>query len=190
MRNVGYRYLAAALALMFLAVLVFLPSGAGPGALPREMGFFGGLHNSLCDLDRAKWQWMEERRKAQGDVPTMSDLAPYLGESTNRIAQFIALGISYNISPISEMKPQSDTATLTRDVSFQRGFCRFYLAGTRYSLQGDSFYPPYDTKSRCIGLYQNNRGLLVILLFALAIGNLMVFVIKRSGMKTGDKRYT
>jgi hypothetical protein len=47
MRNVGYKYLAVAIVLILLAMLVFLPSGAGPGALPREMGFIGGLHNSL-----------------------------------------------------------------------------------------------------------------------------------------------
>jgi hypothetical protein len=174
MRKVGYGYLAVAVALILLAVLIFLPSGAGPGALPREMGFWGGLQNSLGNLDNAKWKWMEEKHKTEGDAPTMNDLAPYLGEWTNHIARFIALGINYKISPISETQPQSDTATLTRDVIFQRGFCRFYRAGTRFSLQGERFYPPYDTKSSLIAFYENNRELFVIVLFALAMGNLLV----------------
>jgi len=122
---------------------------------------------------------VEEKHKTEGDVPTMNDLAPYLGEWTNHIARFIALGVSYKITPVSELKPQSDTATLTRSVSFQRGFRRIYPAGTRYSLQGDSFNPPYDTKSWFLAFYQNNRGLLAIFLFVLAMGNLLVFVKKK-----------
>ena len=179
MRKAGFGYLVAGLALLFLAVFVFLPSGAGPGALPREMGFWGGLHNSLYNLDLAKMKWLEEKHKTEGDLPTMEDLASYLGEWTNHIAQFIAWGVTYKITPISEMESQSDVATLTRDVRFQIGFCRYYRAGTSYSLHGGYVFPPYDTKSWFVAFYQNNRGLLVIVLFALAIGNLLVFVIKK-----------
>src|SRR6202044_1783566 len=111
------------LAFFLLAVIVFLPSGAGPGALPREMAFWGGLHNCLYYIDEAKMKWMDEKHKKEGDVPTMEDLAPYLGEWTNHISQFVAWGVTYKITPISEMKPQSDVATLTHDVRFQIGFC-------------------------------------------------------------------
>ena len=179
MRKSGSAHLVVAIALLLLGVFIFLPSGAGPGALPREMGFRGGLQNSLYHLDEAKWKWMEEKHKAEGDVPTMQDLAPYLGEWTNHIARFVALGVTYKITPIAEMKPQSDVATLTRVLRFQRGFCRYYRAGTSFSMQGDRFYPPNDTKSWLIAFYQNNRGLLVIVLFALAVGNLLVFVMKK-----------
>ena len=179
MRRSGHGYLAVALALLLLAVFVFLPSGAGPGALPREMDFWGGLHNSLYNLDLAKMKWIEEKHKTEGDLPTMEDLAPYLGEWTNHIARFTALGVTYKITPISEMEPQSDVATLTRDLRFQIGFCRYYRAGTSYSLHGGSVFPPYDTKSWFVALYQNNRGLLVLVLFSLAVGNLLVFVIKK-----------
>jgi len=143
------------------------------------MGFWGGLHNSLYNLDLAKMKWLEEKHKTEGDLPTMEDLAPYLGEWTNHIARFVALGVTYKITPISEMEPQSDIATLTRDLRFQRGFCRYYRAGTSFSLHGGHVFPPYDTKSWFVAFYQNNRGLLVIALFALAIGNLLVFVIKK-----------
>jgi hypothetical protein len=179
MRKSGSAYLVAALALLLLAVFIFLPAGAGPGALEREMGFWGGLHNSLYYLDQAKWKWMEEKHKSEGDVPTMEDLAPYLGEWTNHIARFVSWGVTYKITPISEMESQSDVATLTRDLRFQRGFCRYYRAGTTFSLHGGSKFPPYDTKSWFMAFYQNNRGLLVIVLFALAVGNLLMFVIKK-----------
>jgi hypothetical protein len=179
MRKTSFAYLVVALALLLLAVFILLPSGAGPGALDREMGFWGGLHNTLYHIDVAKLQWMDEKHKADGDVPTLEDLAPYLGEWTNDIARFVALGVTYKITPISEMEPQSDVVTLTRDLRFQRGFCRYYRAGTRFSLQGGRFHPPYDTKSWLMAAYQNNRGLLVIVLFALAIGSLLAFVIKK-----------
>ena len=54
MRKSSSGYLAVALALMLLAMFVFMPSGAGSGALPREMAFWGGIHNSLGQLDEAK----------------------------------------------------------------------------------------------------------------------------------------
>ena len=179
MRKSGSAYLVVALALLLLAMFIFLPWGAGPGALPREMGFWVPLQNSLNQLDQAKWKWMDEKHKTEGDTPTMEDLAPYLGDWTNSIKHFGALGVEYKITPIAEMKAQSDVATLTRDLRFQKGFCRFYRAGTKFSIQGDRFYPPYDTKSSLIAFYQNNRGLLVLVLFTLAIGNLLVFVVKR-----------
>jgi hypothetical protein len=178
-RKSGSAYLVAAFALLLLAGFIFLPSGAGPGALEREMGFWGGLQSSLYHIDVAKTKWTDEKHKADGDVPTIEELAPYLGEWTNHIARFVALGVTYKITPVSEMQPQSDVATLTRDLRFQSGFCRYYRAGTRFSIQGDRFYPPYDTKSRLTAFYQNNRGLLAIILLALAVGNLLVFAIKK-----------
>ena len=143
------------------------------------MGFVGGLHNSLYYLDQAKWKWMEEKHKSEHDVPTMEDLAPYLGEWTNHIARFIALGVSYKISPISEMEPQSDTATLTHDLRFRIGFCRFYRAGTSYCLHTGWVYPPYDKVTWFQAFYINNRGLLAVALFISAMASLLVFVIKR-----------
>jgi len=172
-------YLVAGVILLLLSVIIFLPSGAGPGALPREMGFWGGLHNSLWNLDRAKSEWIMEKHKTEGDLPTMADLAPYLGEWTNHIAQFIAWGVTYKITPVSEMESQSDVATLTRDVRFKIGFCRYYRAGTSYSLHGGYVFPQYDTRSWFTAFYENNRGLLVIVLFAAATGNLLVFVIRK-----------
>jgi len=179
MRKSGSAYLMVALFLLLLAVFIILPSGAGPGALEREEGFWGGLQNSLYDIDLAKSKWAGEKNRADGDIPTMGDLAPYLGESTNHIARFVSLGVTYKLTPVSEMQPQSDVATLTRNLRFQRGFCRYYRAGTRFSMQGDRFYPPLDTKSWLPALYQNNRGLLAIGLFSLALGTLLVFAIKK-----------
>ena len=175
MRKSGSAYLVVTLALLLLSGWIFLPSGAGLGALDREMGFWTELQNSLYHIDVAKTEWMDEEHKADGEVPTMEELAPYLGEWTNAIARFVALGVSYKITPVSEMQPQSDVAALTRDLRFKSGFGRYYCAGTRFSLQGERFYPPYGTKSWLMASYQNNRGMLAIVLFALAVGNLLLF---------------
>jgi len=179
MRKNSSVYLLISGALLLLALLIFLPLGAGPRALEREMGFWGALHNSLYYIDIAKSQWMEEKHKSYGDIPTMQDLAPYLGEWTNNIARLVSEGVTYTITPTSEISSQSDVATLTRDLRFQRGFCRYYLAGTRYSLLGEHYYPPYDTKSWLMAFYQNNRGLIVIVLLVLSLGNLLAFAVKK-----------
>jgi len=179
MRKAGYGYLTAALALMLLAVLVLLPSGAGLGALDREMAFTGGLGNSLYHLDLAKREWAEEKHKPEGTVPTMADLAPYLGEWTNSIKRFVAWGIEYKITPISEMENHSDVATFTCNVSFQRGFCRFYRAGTRYCLRTGWAVPQSSSTSWLLAFYHHNRGPLAGALFISGIGSLLVFAVKK-----------
>ena len=179
MRKPGSAYLVLGIVLLLLAVIFFLPLGIGPGALDSEKVFMAGLHNSLYYLDRAKWKWMEEKHKTEHDVPTMEDLAPYLGDWTNHIARFAELGITYKITPISEMEPQSDVATLTRDLRFRSGICRFYRAGTSYSIHNRWVSPPHDTTSWFRAFYINNRELLAVALFGLAIVSLLVFLIKR-----------
>lgn len=179
MRKWESTHLVIAIVVLFLAVFVFLPLGAGPGALPREMAFTGGLHNSLYYLDQAKSAWAEEKHKPDGAIPTMDDLALYLGDSTNRIKHFVALGVEYKITPLSDLEPQSDVATLTRDLRFQIGFCRYYPAGTSYCIHTGWSFPHSGFGPSVMAVYQNDRGLLVILLFALAAGNLLAFVIKR-----------
>ena len=180
MRKASGVYLIVALALMALAVFVLLPMGAGPGALPREMAFTGGLHNSLYYLDQAKEKWAEEKHKSEGDTPTMGDLAPYLGDWTNSINRFVAWGVKYKITPISEMEPQSDVATLTHDVSFKIGFCRFYRAGTSYCLHRGWVIPRSSgSTSSLVVFYQNNRGLLAVALFLSGLGSLVVFVVRK-----------
>jgi len=130
MRKPGSGYLVVGIVLLLLALISFLPPIIGPGVLDSEKVFMTGLHNSLYCLDQAKWKWIEEEHKTEHDVPTMEDLAPLLGDWTNQIARFIRLGITYKITPISEMEPQSDVATLTHDLRFRSGICRLYRAGT------------------------------------------------------------
>jgi hypothetical protein len=179
MRKPGHGYFFLGLALMLVAVLVFLPSGAGPRALDREMAFTGGLNNSLYHLDLAKAKWAEEKHKAEGDLPTMEDLMPYLGDWTDGIKRFVACGVEYKITPISEMESQSDIATLTWNVCFQRGFCRFYAAGTRFSLHTGWAVPKYGTTAWVLASYHNNRGLLAAALFVSGIASLLVLAVKK-----------
>lgn len=178
MRKARYGYLTFALASVLLAVLVFLPSGAGPGALDSEKAFNAGLHNSLYYLDLAKRLWAKKKDKSEQEVPTMAELTPYLEDWTNRIERFMSLGIDYKITPISEMEHQSDVAILTRDLSFRRGICRFYPAGTRYCIHTGWSHP--DTgKSSFRAFYFNNRELLATPLFIFGISTLLGFAVRK-----------
>lgn len=179
MSNPASKNLVIGIVLLLLAVVVFLPAGAGPGALPREMAFVGGLHDSLYYLDQAKSTWAQEKHKPDGAIPTMDDLAPYLGDSTNRIKRFVALGVKYKISAVSELEHQSDVATLTRGLRFQIGFCRYYPAGTSYCIHTGWSYPRLGMGSWLIAFYEINRGFFALSLFALAFGNVLLFVIKK-----------
>jgi hypothetical protein len=95
--------LTVTLAILLLGLILIQPPKLGPGVLDAESSFYPALHNSLYYLDQAKWKWMEEKHKAEQDVPKMAELAPYLGEWTNHIARFVTLGITYKITHISEM---------------------------------------------------------------------------------------
>jgi hypothetical protein len=178
MRKPGWPHLVVALGLLSVATIIFLPSGAGPGALDSEKAFDAEFHNSLYYLDRAKWRWAEEMHKSEQDVPTMKDLAPYLGDWTNRIGRLAALGIDYKLTPLFEMQPQSDVATLTRDLRFQRGFSRFYPAGTSLCLNTGWARPQSGSTSSFLAFYHDNRGLVSAVFFLLAIGNLLLFVLR------------
>ena len=56
--------------------------------------------NTLA-MDQARQKWAEEEHKSEGDVPTIADLTPYLGDWTTSFNLFIALGVNYKITPIS-----------------------------------------------------------------------------------------
>jgi hypothetical protein len=107
----------------------------------------------------------------------MEELAPYLGEWTNRIARLMTLGITYRITSLEE--PQSDVATLTRDLRFRSGYCRLYSAGTRYCLHTGWAHPNSGVTSSSRAFFIDNQGLLAAALGVLGLGNLLVFVVKR-----------
>jgi hypothetical protein len=178
MRKPGFAILAVAVALLLLAVILFLSPGVGPGALDSEKTFLAGLWNSLYYLDQAKSQWAEEKHKSERDVPTMAELTPYLGRWTNRIERFIALGITYRITPISDTESQSDIATLTRDLRFRSGICRFYPAGTHISLRAGWAHPDSGGSS-LRAFYFNHRELFAAALFISGIGILLVFAVRK-----------
>jgi hypothetical protein len=176
MRKVGSVNLAVALGLLLLAVILFLLSGFGPGALDSEKRFIAGLLNSLYYIDEAKRQWANEKHKSELDTPVLPDLMPYLGKWTNTIQKFTALGITYRITSMAE--PQTDVATLTRGLCFRKGFCHFYPAGTSYCLQTGWTYPQSSTTSSVRAFFMNNRYFFTVALCVLAMGNVVVFVIK------------
>ena len=171
-----------AVALILLTGLLLVTLRPGPWALEREKGFMVSLANSLYHLDEAKQQWAIEKNKSELEVPTFDELRPYLGNQWwETIQRLKALGIQYKITSTAE--PQSDLATLTRDLRFRRGYCLFYRAGTTYGLLAGWAYPPASATSRPVGVLwvENNLDhLLEAALVILVVGNLLVFVVKRN----------
>jgi hypothetical protein len=178
MRRANYAILTLAFALLLLAGVLFLVA-YGPGTLDSQMTFMSEFHNSLSHLDQAKWEWAQEKHMPERAVPTMEDLTPYLGEWTNRIQQLVALGIRYKITPISEMEPQSDIATLTRDLRFRNGSNLFCAAGTQYSIHNGWAHFDSGGASWLRAFYFIRPDLPAVALFILGIGHLLAFYIIR-----------
>ncbi len=177
MRKIAYINFLVCLVLLLFATILFWSARTDPRALDREMGFIGALHNSLYYLDQAKWKWAEENHKLEKAIPTMEDLAPYLGDWTNSIKRFETLGVIYKITPLSELGPQSDVATLTREVYFHAGFCRYCPAGSTMSLRNGSYSPELSGLSRLRAIYLADRELFAVTIIILAIVNLLVFAL-------------
>lgn len=178
MGKIGYVNLALALSL--LAGILYLSSDPGPSAVDSEKSFIGRLHNSLCYLNEAKFHWAEKHQKSEQDLPTMQELIPYLSNHTNLFARMLALGVTYTITSTEE--PQSDVATLTRDIRFRSGYCLLYSAGTTYGLHSAWSHPPHRTPTKSFRRlwFENNLDhLFIAALVILAVANLIVFVIKR-----------
>jgi len=162
---------------------------SGPLAMDREGAFYSGLLNSLHRLDQAKLEWANKEQKSEKDLPTMSELLPYLGDHKVLIDNFGALGVRYTITPLDEDHPQSDVATLTKDIRFRAGFCRFYPAGSKYSIQGERVYP---SRSRFYTYFQQNWAIMVqFWVVAFVVGNAIFLVVwfrRRTGGATGSRR--
>jgi hypothetical protein len=179
MRKADYVSPITTLVLLSLGMILIQPPRLGPGVLDAESSFYPALHNSLYYLDIAKGKWAEEKHESEKSTPTMQDLAPYLGDWKATIERFTELGINYRITSMAE--PQSDVATLTHDLRFRRGFCRFYPAGTSYCIHTGWawIYPQLSTTSRLRAIYINDQYLIAGTLCVLAMGNLLVFVIMK-----------
>ena len=174
-------HISLAVALGLLAGLLFVTLRPGPWALEREKGFDVSLVNSLYYLDQAKQQWATEKKKSELDVPTFDDLKPYLGNQWESIQRLKAWGVRYAIASTEE--PQSDLATLTRNLRFRRGYCLFYPAGTSYGLLAGWSFPPASATSKPFGLLwvENNLDhLLGAALVVLLVGNLLAFLVSKN----------
>jgi hypothetical protein len=144
------------------------------------MAFDGRLHNSLGDLDRAKYQWATEKNKPEDAMPTLGDLAPYLGEAKKTIEQLQALGIEYKLT--STETNQSDVATLTRGIRFRTGFCTYYRAGTTVSLHTGWTSPPTSTSPitfRMRLILLRAGFFLKAALFVLVLANAIIFFVRK-----------
>jgi len=170
---------------MLMAAVVILPVGAGFHALEREMPFTIGLQTTLHRVAGAKHKWAIERNKPEGAIPKMDDLTPYLREATNAIEYFVASGIEFKLAAFVEDEPvPSDTAIFTRNVTFRRGFCRFYRAGISFSPRTGWTYPSSTSWQQNLvllplGFYHSNRGLVAGALFASGVAVFLMFAAKK-----------
>jgi hypothetical protein len=175
-----------AIAILFL--LVWRLYISGPLVMDREGAFYSGLLNSLHRLDQAKLEWANKEQKSEKDIPTMAELLSYLGDHKVLIDDFSALGVRYTITPLDEDHPQSDVATLTKDIRFRAGFCRFYPAGSKYSIQGEKGYP---SRSRFNTYFQQNWAMMVPLwVVTFVVGNAIFLVVwfrRRASRTTGSR---
>lgn len=171
MRKLLYADIAALLCLVVGYICL-----SGQFVLDSESTFDARLRNSLVDLSHAKQQWADEKQKSAKDVPTIEELGPYLGVNKARIAELMALGVRYTITPIGKGE-LTDIATMTQNVCFHGGFSRFYPAGTKCGLFSGWSTPP---GSICFRLVENNLDVLLILgVMALAAGNVLLLVIRK-----------
>ncbi|MEO7678792.1 MAG: hypothetical protein ABIV39_18725 [Verrucomicrobiota bacterium] len=104
------------LVVSLLGGILWVESGPEPW-LNSEKVFMAQLHNSLWNLDRAKYQWATEKTKTEDALPTFEDLTPYLGEWNHTIEKLKALGVEYKIT--STELNQSDVATLSKGIRFR-----------------------------------------------------------------------
>ena len=165
--------------LIILGGILFVESGPEPW-LNSEKVFMARLHNSLWNLDRAKYQWATEKNKPEDAIPTFGDLAPYLGEWTNTIEKLESLGVEYKIT--STETNQSDVATLTRGIRFRAAICPYYLAGTTLCLQTGWNSPPPGTspitlRIRLIWLRAN--FFLEAAFLILVLANVIIFLVRK-----------
>jgi len=133
--------------LLILGGILLVESGSEPW-LGSEKVFDAGLHNSLYYLDQAKSQWAADKNKPETAVPTIEDLAPYLGDKKDGIEKFKALGIDYKIT--STETNQSDVATLTKGIRFRAAICAYYQAGTTFCIQSGWKSPPLSVSPELV----------------------------------------
>jgi hypothetical protein len=163
------------LIIIFWGILL-VESGLEPW-LDSEKVFIAQLHNSLWNLDRAKYQWATEKNKPEDAIPTFDDLAPYLGEWKNAIEKLEALGIEYKIT--STETNQSDIATLTRGIRFRAAICPYYRAGTTLCLHTGWKSPPPSTSPITLRIQLTLLRadfFLKVAFFILVLANVVIFL--------------
>ena len=165
--------------LIILGGIMWIESGPEPW-LDSEKVFMARLHNSLYELDRAKYTWAKEKSKPEDAIPTFEDLAPYLGKWKDTIEKLKSLGVEYRLT--SSETNQSDAATLTQGIRFHAGICCFYRAGTTLCLQTGWKSPPPTTSPitlRIRLIWLHGGFFLRAALFILAVANALIFLVRK-----------
>jgi hypothetical protein len=173
--------------LTLLGGILWIESGPEP-LLDSEKVFMARLHNSLWNLDKAKYQWASEKDKPEDAIPTFEDLTPYLGDWKDTIDKLKALGIEYKIT--STKVNQSDVATLTRGMRFRSAVCPLYRAGTTYSVHSGWALPSASTSPislRVRVIWLQGEFFFGGALFILLLVNALVFFLRKPDRPIKDQ---
>ena len=168
-----------AIFLIILGGILLVESGPEPW-LDSEKVFMARLHNSLYELDRAKYEWATEKNKPEDAIPTFDDLAPYLGKWKDTIEKLKTLGIEYKIT--STETNQSDVATLTRGIRFRAAICPFYRAGTTLCIHTGWKSPPPSTSPLTLRIrltWLRADFFLKAAFFILVLANALIFLVRK-----------
>lgn len=102
--------LGAAAAIVLLAAIA-LPNFTRARTTAKS----NAIINNLRQIDSAKQQWALETHKSANDIPTLSDITPYLGRGNDQLPAAVA-GETYSLGPVGE----SPTAELKRGKRVQQ----------------------------------------------------------------------
>ena len=166
--------------LVILGGILLVDSGPEPW-LDSEKVFMTRLHNSLYYIDRAKYDWATKTNKPENAVPTLDDLAPYLGEWRSNIEKLKEIGVEYKIT--STETNQSDIATLTRGIRFRAAICPYYRVGTTLCLHTGWQSPPTGNSPVTLRIrltWLHADFLLKAAFFLLVLADVIILLVRKS----------
>ncbi len=164
---------------LILGGILLVDSGPEPW-LDSEKVFMARLENSLGEINEAKYRWAEEKEKPEDAIPSLGDLAPYLGKWKDTIEEFKALGIEFKVT--STKTRYSDVATLKRGIRFRAAVCSYYRAGTSLRIKTGWKAPPPGTSPMTLRIWLTNLYagfFLRAALLMLVLANGMISLLRR-----------
>ncbi len=96
-KKINWLSIAAVIVMALMLAGLLLPAVSKSKSSSLKMSVF----NNLLQLDSAKQMWAQENNKSAGDMPTMKDLAPYMGRGSGTTPPSVA-GEKYVLGKVGE----------------------------------------------------------------------------------------